>query len=194
MGEVVPYLASIDWYAALLETRLKGKTLKEARWAADIACGITGKMRTRALLYGNNHEPQLLSVPIHQGARAIKQVPPQNLIVANHDNWEHTHIHALEAALGSTPYFYHISKELNHILEGSRYGYFRVLTGRINDILCKSLNLPKVNADIKKAKKDNPERMAAIRQDVLDSLPSPHCSLLEGYSFVGPEILFALIK
>ena len=112
---VVPFAASLEWYAAWWHARCKGLPDTESIAAANIAAGISGKDYARCRIMANGNEI-ILSMAIEGGAARLKRaslIPSAQL--SDHGNWRHVHLGALEAAYGRTPYFQHLMPLINEV-------------------------------------------------------------------------------
>jgi len=105
---VVPFAASLEWYAAWWQARCKGLPDAESIAAANIATDISGKDYARCRIMANGNEI-ILSMAIEGGAARLKRssfIPSAQL--SDHGNWRHVHLGALEATYRRTPYFQHL--------------------------------------------------------------------------------------
>lgn len=107
--EVIPYLASIAWYALWLNAIINGASTDEAIRIANLKGNISGKDFTRCRIKGTSSET-FLSIPVEGGASRLKRTSNIPYIdISEHGNWRHTHMGAINAAYGRTPYYlYHM--------------------------------------------------------------------------------------
>ena len=93
---IVPYMASVDWYADLLAQRLGLRQEATVVATADL---------NRGRIMGANGL-QTLSVPIAGGGRNLRR-PFATIGVSEHGSWRRVHWGAIFSAYGRTPYFEH---------------------------------------------------------------------------------------
>lgn len=117
MSAVVPYAASLHWYAVWLGERMAGKSDSEAVSAANRFCGIRGKAFARAAI-GGHASPMLLNVAVEGGSSALKRMGAERrATISLHGRWPHVHLGALDAHYGRAPYYQHVMPGLREILE-----------------------------------------------------------------------------
>lgn len=113
--EVIPYLASIGWYASWLKAVTDGFPDNDAIRIANNEKNVCGKDYTRCLIKGGSSET-LLSIPVEGGASRQKRASDiPHLGISEHGNWRHTHMGALNAAYGRAPYYQHFMPMLETI-------------------------------------------------------------------------------
>lgn len=93
---IIPYLASVEWYADFLSVML------------NINDDVPTPYRTlnRCLIAAANGS-QTLSVPIVGGAKSLQRLPFESIVVSEHGNWRHIHWGAIFSAYGKAPFFEH---------------------------------------------------------------------------------------
>jgi len=115
-GAVVPYFPSARWYASWLCARINGMPDNDAINAANQTTAASGKDFARCRIAGRDRHT-LLSVAVEGGANRLRNPDaPAHAVISMHGNWPHTHLGAMEAIYGRTPYYQHIMPELRDIL------------------------------------------------------------------------------
>lgn len=119
----VPYMASAGWYRGYLQGRLAGADEAESRCLADAAAAMKRRDLARTVVAGAHGQPPLqLSVPVEGGASSVKRIPPQQWRISDHGRWRETHLGALNAAYGQTPFYLHLEPSLTDAIKGAYAG------------------------------------------------------------------------
>lgn len=113
---VIPYLPSARWYAVWLLRRVEGYDAETAAKHADKTLRIDSRDLCRALIVKSDNERIMLSVPIEGGSSKVKRLPFDALLISEHGNWEHTHIHTMRTILGRYPYSAHFLPVIEDII------------------------------------------------------------------------------
>ena len=104
---MTPYLASVSWYAHWLKARLDGLSGDEASIEANKGTNVSSKDFARCRIKGQSN-PTLLTLPVEGGSSRLKRTSGiPRLKLSEHGNWRHSHMGALNAAYGRSPYFQH---------------------------------------------------------------------------------------
>ena len=112
---MTPYLASVSWYAQWLGARLDGLSGDEAVSVANKATTVSGKDFVRCRIKGQS-APTLLTLPVEGGSSRLKRTSGiPRLSLSEHGNWRHSHMGALNAAYGRSPYFQHFMPMLEKV-------------------------------------------------------------------------------
>ncbi|MBD5359013.1 MAG: WbqC family protein [Bacteroides sp.] len=127
---MIPYAASVGWYASWLHALTLGMSREEAEVFANHTHHINGKGFTRCLINGASGEI-LLSLPVEGGSAKLKKATAlMKLNLSEHGNWRHVHQGALNAAYGRSPYFQHLMPVLTEV-----YAYGEESLSRFNSRL-----------------------------------------------------------
>lgn len=140
---VVPFAASLEWYAAWWQARRKGLPDAESIVAANIATGISGKDYARCRIMANGNEI-ILSMAIEGGAARLKRssfIPSAQL--SDHGNWRHVHLGALEATYGRSPFYQHLIPVIRDVYN-SQENTLRGFNYEIHHAICSFLNVENI--------------------------------------------------
>lgn len=116
---VVPYMASAAWYAEWLRGLSIGMPETEAVGLANCAADVYGKDFARCRIRSNGGEI-LLSEAIEGGSSRLRRESAlPKVMLSDHGNWRHTHLGALNAAYGRTPYYQHFMPLLEPVYQSA---------------------------------------------------------------------------
>lgn len=190
---MLPYAASVGWYASWLRALLLGLSRNEAEAFANRAENITGKGFTRCLINGVAGDI-LLSIPVEGGTAKLKRestVP--ELRLSEHGSWRHVHQGALNAAYGRSPYFQHLIPELAAVYTSGEKSLSRfnlmlhevITTFLLGD--SQSTYLSTLHSSL------SAPTTASVRGKELAALVQPGMSILDPLMRFGRETLLPLL-
>ena len=172
---MIPYLASLEYYRAAVG----GQSLPTV-------------VPNRALL-----APDLmLTVPVSGGSAALKRfmsghLSARRLEISQHGRWQHTHLGALEARLGRTPFWRHLEPSVAPLIAEAS-GSLEELNEALDAALKEFLDYEALLPELCEMVKLNPARAGAIAQRIQrDADPkAPYIVLAARY---GRDAIFALV-
>ena len=172
---MIPYLASLEYYRAAVG----GQSLPAV-------------VPNRALL-----APDLmLTVPLAGGSAALKRfasgrLPAERLEISQHGRWQHTHLGALEARLGRTPFWRHLEPSVAPLIADAS-GSLMALNEALDEALKTFLDYETLLPELREMATLNPGRTAAVAHRILrDADPAaPYLVLAARY---GRDAIFALV-
>lgn len=138
---VTPFGPSTAWFGAYLRGVIKGVGDEEARRAANLAAGVSGKEFARCRLRGVT-----LTVPVEGGAHALKRrgaLPG----LSEHGKWRREHEGALLAAYGKTPYYAHLMPEIMAVYADSEGIVLEEFNRRLLDVALGWIDLEAITAE-----------------------------------------------
>ncbi len=166
---MIPYLASLAYYRA----SVGGDTPP-----ADAP--------NRALLTTD----LTLTVPVAGGSAALKRLPPEALEISQHGRWQHTHLGALEAQLGRTPFWRHLEPSVAPLIAGAS-GSLLELNEALSEALNDFLDLRALLPELREMREAAPERVEAISRRLTAGF-DPCRPLLVLAALHGRDAIFAL--
>lgn len=187
---VVPFAASLEWYAAWWQARRKGLPDAESIAAANIATGISGKDYARCRIMANGNEI-ILSMAIEGGAARLKRssfIPSAQL--SDHGNWRHVHLGALEAAYGRSPFYQHLIPLIRNAY-ASQENTLLGFNSEIHHAICSFLNIE----NIKKIQDTISYKGSLItkeRGEEIANVSDRKLSIIDTMMRFGPESILAL--
>ena len=172
---MIPYLASLEYYRA-----------------AVVGQSLPAVVPNRALL-----APDLmLTVPVAGGSAALKRfasgrLPAERLEISQHGRWQHTHLGALEARLGHTPFWRHLEPSVAPLIAEAS-GSLEELNEALDAALKEFLDYEALFPELREMVKLNPARAAAIAQRIQRDADTkaPYIVLAARY---GRDAIFALV-
>lgn len=107
----------------------------------------------------------VLSIPVTGGSGAVKRLPAAQLEISQHGNWQHTHLGALEATYGRTPYYRHIEPHLTNLLREAS-GNLSLLNRKLLEAVKTFLDLETELEQLKEMRRDRPELLVAMQTEI----------------------------
>ncbi len=188
---IIPFAASAEWYAAWLAAIRTDLSLSAAISKASASIGIAGKDFARTRITGNTGS-LFLSIPIEGGGASLKKASGiSKAVMADHGNWRHMHLGALEAAYGRTPFYQHIIPALNEIY-ASPIKLLSDFNSAIHDALCGFLGIGNPESVLDFYAFDHLSSIALRARELASRINFRH-SILEALMLYGRETLLALV-
>lgn len=108
-----------------------------------------------------------LSVPIKGGASRLKKHTfHADLPLSDHGRWRETHLGALAAQYGKTPYFAYLFPEIKNIYEKSKADSFFSFSNKIHTLISHNLGIEqKIPETVKELKEKNPVLYNSLREE-----------------------------
>lgn len=172
---MIPYLASLEYYrAAVGGQSLPAVVPNRAQLAPDL----------------------MLTVPVAGGSAALKRfmsgrLSARKLEISQHGRWQHTHLGALEARLGRTPFWRHLEPSVAPLIAEAS-GSLEELNEALDAALKEFLDYEALFPELREMVKLNPARAAAIAQRIQRDADTkaPYIVLAARY---GRDAIFALV-
>lgn len=187
---MVPFAASLEWYAIWWKARRERLSDSEAVSAANVATGIGGKDFARCRISANGNEI-LLSMAIEGGASTLKrQSQISKARLSDHGNWRHVHLGALEAAYGRAPYYQHLIPLIKGVYDSSENS-LQGFNDALHKALCQFLNITGHHEDLDLITASGSD-VSLERAKELLSLASSRLSMIDALMNFGHETLLVL--
>ncbi|MDE5773323.1 MAG: WbqC family protein [Muribaculaceae bacterium] len=194
----VPYMATVSWYRAYLDTRLASAAASDddAVLAANRLCISNGRELSRSVVAGaHGQQPVLLSVPVAGGAHTVKRGGEQRWSLSDHGRWQPMHLGALKAAYGNTPFYSHcidrIAPIISRPLKGEPGDFARMtrdIHHQVLEILNIEYNLPALRTMIMERKEFAATIHTEYSTDVME-----YFSLFDVIFHKGEASIFTLL-
>lgn len=192
--QVIPYLASAQWYAVWLSFLLKGEPNQVAVSLANAKLALSGKGFNRSFVPTPDGSSLLLSVPVVGGASAIKRGPTESLVVSDHGDWPRTHLGAFEAAFGRSPFYRELEPALTSIISSAPGRLLSDLNTDLHRLQCQMLNIPALISPLRNATPAQLSRYNKIAKELSLFLKiNNSLSLLNLLATQGPDAIFSLL-
>ena len=144
----------------------------------------------RCLVKGNAPEAVMLTIPVEGGGRILKHTKDLTRVkLSDHGNWRHTHLGALEACYGKTPYYVYLMDELQKVYDA----YFESLQDFNNAIhkVIMTFMIGEMNENAIKHFLKNP--LIKERGGELATRIDPFLSVIDALMTLGRDTLPALM-
>lgn len=166
----VPYLASTGFYrGAILGMEDVTAAPNRARLTPDL----------------------LLTVPVTGGAAALKRLAPEDLEISQHGRWQHTHLGALEAHLGRTPFWRHLEPEIAPMIAGAE-GNLMTFNRSLSDAVVRFLDMTNLSEELREFARRDPARLMQLAGRRLRGA-DPSTPLLVEAARYGRDAIFLLV-
>lgn len=185
----VPYFASAEWYGVYFRSICAGEEECDARRMANDSCCRRPRDVCRTLMAADSR----LSLPLEGGASVVKRgISP--MILSGHGNWRHTHLGALDAILGRTPFHRHLMPAIREIFDkyGDPGSPLPDLTERLHMLLIDFLALHEA-AEVWKNLSAVQREAIERRAGELAALVNPAESMMSAAMRIGREAIFPLL-
>ncbi len=177
---MIPYMASLGWYAAGITGR--EAVPERGRWnRAYIDTAAGGGM---------------LSVPVRGGTGALRHADPETLEVDDSRNWRHVHLGAINAAYSRTPYYQHFAPEVLATVGDRSLTRLADIAAGIDAAVRRHLHLDAVAAQIASADAATRLRLAgyAAQYEAEASADAMRLSALHYLFRYGPDAIFLVAR
>ena len=187
-GVTIPFLASATWYSALLQS-LCSNTGSHSDAIAQCNPGTPRRAYARTEIIATDGRHLTLSIPVEGGASHLKKARDISLLrLSDHGNWRHTHLGAIEASYGRTPFFIHLMPAIREV-----YSTPAVTLAEFNATIHKAVfsfllqDIPPRQAWQSAQKPQYSQWASEISAGI-----SPTVSMLDALMRLGPDTLFGL--
>ena len=182
---IIPYMASVGWYADWLAKRLG----RQVAWQ-----DVDRRDLNRCKILGANGL-QTLSVPIDGGGRNLR-LPYKQIGVSEHGSWRRVHWGAIFSAYGRAPYFEHYEHLFSPIWE-KPWTSLAELNQSIHEVVVSIILTPEIESQLRK----DIDRACAVAADYSDywQISSAKDGFVADLSIVdllfslGPQSIFHLL-
>lgn len=172
----IPYLASLEWYFR----RLRGEKAAPGR----------GRYNRSAIASGGGE--LILTVPVKGGIRTIKRCPAQQWLAADEKPWRHTHLGALAAAYGRTPYYSHYMPAIEAAIADRSMVELNEISLAIHNVALRALDIEGARRMLASCGADR-RAMFMRRADEISASCRPGLSMFDAIFRFGPEAIFSLL-
>lgn len=173
----IPYLPTVEWYAAWFRSQLEGHThpLPKVQPNKTVIRGAWGE--------------QTLTVPIEGGRKRMARTPYARLRLSEHGEWRHTHWQAITSAYGALPYFHYFEHEFAPIYTTGPIATLQELCQQVHQALLRCSNLNELAIWLR----NNPTEIPDPQKARKSTIPR-HISAIELLFLRGPETVFTLLQ
>lgn len=130
-----------------------------------------------------------LTVPVEGGSRALKR-PDADPVISQHGRWQHVHLGALEARLGTTPFWRHLEPSVVPLIAGAEGRLFD-LNRALAEALADFLDLRSLVPELREFARLNPARLRELSDRWL-RVTDPDAPLLTAAARYGRDAIFIL--